>query len=199
MTREFFVRDPRTVGRALLGKVLTRREKSGPISARIVEVEAYLGKTDPASHSYRGMTARNAVMFGPPGFVYVYFIYGNHWCLNVSCWPEGRAGAVLFRAGEPLEGIQRMSVARGIVLSNERDAKRLTSGPGNLARALGITRERDNGKDLTSAASDLVVLDEGFRPSKIVASVRIGITKAAERPLRYFIAGNRFVSGPRVS
>jgi DNA-3-methyladenine glycosylase len=105
---------------------------------------------------------------------------------------------VLFRAGEPLEGIEKMTEARGIVLSSDRDAKRLTSGPGNLSQALGITRERDNGKDLTSAASDLVVLDDGFRPSKIVASVRIGITKAAERPLRYFLAGNRFVSGPRV-
>ena len=198
MTREFFIRDPRTVGRALLGKVLVRREKSGPLSARIVEVEAYLGKTDPASHSYRGLTARNAIMFGPPGFVYVYFIYGNHWCLNVSCWPVGRAGAVLFRAGEPIEGIEKMSAARGIVLSNDRDARRLTSGPGNLSQALGITRERDNGKDLTSAASDLVVLDDGFHPSKIAASVRIGITKAAERPLRYFVPGNWFVSGPKV-
>lgn len=197
LSRQFFNRDPRTVGRALLGKILVRRENSGLISVRIVEVEAYLGKTDPASHSYRGQTARNAVMFGPPGFVYVYFIYGNHYCLNVTCWPEGRAGAVLFRAGEPLEGLDAMAAARGISLSTERDLKRLTSGPGNLAQALGITRERDNGKDLTSTKSDLYIADDGFVPRDILVTPRIGITKAAERPLRYVIAGNAFVSGLR--
>ncbi len=168
------------------------------MAARIVEVEAYLGKNDPAAHSFAGRTARNAVLFGPPGYAYVYFIYGNHYCLNVSCMPDGVAGGVLFRAVEPLVGTERMALARSVSINSTRDLRKLTSGPGRLAEAFGITRERDNGKDLTSAASNLFIADDGFRVRRILTTPRIGITKAAERPLRYVIAGNAFVSGPKM-
>jgi DNA-3-methyladenine glycosylase len=198
LPRSFYDRDPRRVGRDLLGKVLVRRNGRKLLAGRIVEVEAYLGKDDPASHSYRGMTARNAVVFGPPGFVYVYFIYGNHYCFNVSCQPVGKAGAVLFRALEPLLGIEQMAAARGISFDDATDLRRLTSGPGRLGEALGITRERDNGKDLTSTHSDLWITDDGARRSRVVVTTRIGLTKAAESLLRYMVAGSKFVSGPKV-
>jgi len=198
LPREFYDRDPRRVSRELLGKVLVRREGRRVRTARIVEVEAYLGVGDPAAHSFAGRTLRNAVLFGPPGYAYVYFIYGNHYCLNVSCLPDGVAGGVLFRALEPLAGIDEMARARSVGIDSTRDLRKLTSGPGRLAEAFGITRERDNGKDLTSARSDLFIADDGYRVRRILTTPRIGITKAAERPLRYVIAGNEFVSGPKI-
>ena len=197
LPREFYARDPRRVGRSLLGKVLVRRQGKRLLAARIVEVEAYLGSDDPAAHSFAGRTARNAVLFGPPGYAYVYFIYGNHYCLNVSCLPDGTPGGILFRAVEPLLGIEEMADARGITVRGPRDLPMLTSGPGRLAEAFGITRTKDNGKDLASTRSDLYIADDGFRVRKILATPRIGITKAAERKLRYVITGNLFVSGPR--
>src|SRR3984893_8558547 len=158
LSRDFYSRDPREVSLDLLGKVLVRRQHRRLLTARIVEVEAYLGQDDPAAHSACGLTSRNAVLFGPPGRSYVYFIYGNHYCFNVSCLPDGEAGGVLFRALEPLLGIKEMARARGIFLdgtpSNTRDLRQLTSGPGRLAEAFGITRLRDNAKDLTRADSD---------------------------------------------
>ncbi|MGA9812930.1 MAG: DNA-3-methyladenine glycosylase [Terriglobales bacterium] len=191
---DFYARDPRAVSRGLLGKVLVRREQRKLLTARIVEVEAYLGQNDPAAHSASGRTARNFVLFGPPGLTYVYFIYGNHYCFNVSCLPDGEAGGVLFRALEPISGIEQMAAGRDIAIDEAMDLRKLTSGPGRLAEAFGITRERDNEKDLTSRKSDLFIVDDGFRPRRIEVTPRIGITKAAERPLRFFIAGNRFVS-----
>ena len=190
----FTARDPRAVSRDLLGKVLVRRQERKLLSARIVEVEAYLGKDDPAAHSASGRTARNFVLFGPPGLTYVYFIYGNHYCFNVSCLPDGEAGGVLFRALEPISGIEQMAEARDIALDDATDLRKLTSGPGRLAEAFGITRERDNEKDLTSRKSDLFIVDDGFRPQRIEITPRIGITKAAEHPLRFVIAGSKFVS-----
>jgi DNA-3-methyladenine glycosylase len=190
----FYARAPRDVCRDLLGKVLVRRQQRKLLTARIVEVEAYLGQDDPAAHSASGRTARNFVLFGPPGLTYVYFIYGNHFCFNVSCLPDGEAGGVLFRALEPISGIEQMALARDIELSESADLRKLTSGPGRLAEAFGITRERDNEKDLTSKRSDLFIADDGFRPQRIEVTPRIGITKAADHPLRFFIAGNRFVS-----
>lgn len=198
LTRDFYDRDPRRVSRELLGKVLVRREAGKLLAARIVEVEAYLGENDPAAHSFAGRTARNAVLFGPPGYAYVYFIYGNHYCLNVSCLPDGVAGGILFRAAEPLVGMEQMALARGVSIHSTRDLRKLTSGPGRLAEAFGITRERDNGKDLTSGQADLSIADDGYRVRRILTTPRIGITKAAERPLRYVIAGNEFVSGPKI-
>ena len=199
LTRPFFARNPRRVARELLGKVLVRNvlEPNGGkshLTGRIVEVEAYLGKNDPASHSAAGNTARTAVLFGPPGYAYVYFIYGNYYCLNVSCEPDGKAGGVLFRAVEPLRGIEEMAQARKIQVRGPRDLIRLTSGPGRLAEAFGITRARDNGRDLTSPDSGLWIGDDGFRTRNIRITPRIGISKAADEPLRYILAGNAFVS-----
>jgi DNA-3-methyladenine glycosylase len=198
LPRAFFARDPRRVARALLGKLLVRNEDP-LLTARIVEVEAYLGEKDPAAHSASGQTLRNAVLFGPPGHAYVYFIYGNHYCLNVSCEPKGEAGCILFRALEPLSGIEAMAQRRGIALRGPKDLPKLTSGPGRLCEAFGITRARDNGCDLTSATGSLWIGDDGFRAHGIVLTPRIGITKAAALPLRYFLARNRFVSGPKAT
>ncbi|MFZ0296318.1 MAG: DNA-3-methyladenine glycosylase [Candidatus Sulfotelmatobacter sp.] len=196
LSRAFFARSPSRVARALLGKILVR-EGVIRLAARIVEVEAYLGANDPAAHSAAGNTARNSVLFGPPGFAYVYFIYGNHYCLNVSCEREGKAGGVLFRAVEPLFGMEEMARARGISLLTPRDLPRLTSGPGRLAQAFGITRSRDNGADLTSPASGLWLGEDGFRAKNIRTTPRIGITKATDQPLRFILAGNPFISGKR--
>jgi len=193
LSRDFFARPSRRVARALLGKVLVRNG-SPRRTARIVEVEAYLGTEDPAAHAAVGRTARNQVLFGPPGHAYVYFIYGNHYCLNVSCEPEGKAGSVLFRAAEPLEGKEKMAQARGISLASEKDLLRLTTGPGRLGEAFGITRARDNGCDLTSPTSSLWLGDDGYLPRGIVTTPRIGITKAADHPLRYLLERNPFVS-----
>lgn len=194
----FYNRDPRGVCQDLLGKILVRRQGRKLLRARVVEVEAYLGSDDPAAHAAAGRTPRNDVLFGPPGRAYVYFIYGNHWCFNVSCLPDGIAGGVLFRALEPLEGIDTMAKARGVTIRSPRDLRLLASGPGRLAEAFGITRIRDNGKDLTSPKSDLWVADDGSPRPRVATTVRIGITKAADMPLRYVIPGNPFVSGRKV-
>jgi DNA-3-methyladenine glycosylase len=201
---EFFNRDPRRVARALLGKLLIRKTPAGILAGRIVETEAYLGANDAAAHSAAGRTPRNSVLFGPHGYAYVYFIYGNHYCLNVSCLPDGVPGGVLFRALEPVAGIEQMAEARGVDLTSDFDLKnvsvlrKISSGPGRLSEAMDVTRERDNGKSLMSAKSDLHIADDGYRVRRIMVTPRIGIVKSAEHPLRYFIAGNAFVSG-RVS
>jgi DNA-3-methyladenine glycosylase len=194
LDRTFFRRDPRRVARDLLGKILLR-EGEFHLMARIVEVEAYLGENDPAAHAAAGNTARNSVLFGPPGYAYVYFIYGNHYCLNVSCEREGKAGSVLVRALEPLLGLEEMARARGITMSGPRDLPPLTSGPGRLSQAFGITRLRDNGCDLTSPGSGLWIGQDGFQATTIQITPRIGITKATDEPLRFILAGNPFLSG----
>ena len=197
LPRSFFNRDPRRVARELLGKLVARRKGRKLLAGRIVEVEAYLGANDLAAHAAAGRTARNEVLFGPPGHAYVYFIYGVHYCLNVSCLPDGEAGGVLIRALEPVAGMDRMARARGLEdlnLESVRDLRKLTSGPGRLSEALGITRPRDNGKDLVSPRSDLQVVDDGFRRGKIVVTRRIGIVKSADMPLRYVLEENEFVS-----
>jgi DNA-3-methyladenine glycosylase len=197
LRRSFFNRDPRTVARELLGKLIVRREGRKQLAGRIVEVEAYLGAGDLAAHAAAGHTARNAVIFGPPGHAYVYFIYGVHYCLNISCLPAGDAGCVLIRALEPVSGIREMAKARELAdldLTLPRDLRKLASGPGKLCEALGITRPRDNSKDMLSPASNLQVMSDGFRVEEVAVTPRIGITKAAEMPLRYVIAGNAFLS-----
>ena len=193
LAREFFARDPRRVARELLGKVLVRRTGRRRRVARIVETEAYLGTSDPAAHAAAGLTARNAVIFGPPGHAYIYFIYGNHYCLNVSCEREGEAGCVLIRALEPLQGLRSMARARALPAHVE-DA-RLTSGPGRLAQAFSITRERDNGRDLTDPGSGLWLGTDESKAPRVATTPRIGLSKAADRKLRYIVAGNLFVSG----
>ena len=197
LSRAFYARPPQRVARELLGKVLVRDDVNQRLLGRIVEVEAYLGENDPAAHAAAGNTSRTSVLFGPPGHAYVYFIYGNHYCLNVSCEPEGKAGSVLFRALEPLAGIEQMAQARNISLQGKVDLRKLTSGPGRLTEAFGITRVRDNGCDLTASASGLWIGEDNFRPGKIVTTPRIGIVKAAAHPLRFFLAENPFVSGPK--
>jgi len=207
LDRAFFSRNPRRVARDLLGKVLVRQKDARQedirrggvrLTARIVEVEAYLGEQDPAAHASSGRTARNVVLFGPPGHAYVYFIYGNHYCLNVSCESEGRAGSVLFRALEPLTGVDEMSQARGLEIHGPKDLIKLTSGPGRLSEAFGITRARDNGCDLTCATSSLWIGEDGYRARGIRTTPRIGITQAAEKPLRYLLEDNPFVSGRKL-
>jgi len=195
---DFFNRDPRRVARGLLGKLLVRRQSTGIMAGRIVETEAYLGEGDDAAHAAAGRTARNAVLFGPPGVAYVYFIYGNHYCLNASCLPEGVPGCVLVRALEPVAGIAEMAKARGINLLNPSDVRKISSGPGRICEALGITRTRDNGKGLATPESDLQLRDDGCRVRRVMVTKRIGITKSASEELRYFIAGNPFVSGPNL-
>jgi len=197
LQRAFFNRDPRTVARELLGKLIVRREGRKQIAGRIVEVEAYLGAGDLAAHAAAGHTARNSVLWGPPGHAYVYFIYGVHYCLNISCLPDGEAGCVLIRALEPVSGIADMAGARGLDdldLSTTRDLRKLASGPGKLCEALGITRPRDNAKDMVSPKSDLQVASDGFRVDDVAVTQRIGITKSADLPLRYVAAGSDFLS-----
>jgi DNA-3-methyladenine glycosylase len=200
LPRAFFARNPRRIARELLGKILVRNSGKFRLTARIVEVEAYLGENDPAAHAAAGNTARTSVLFGPPGHAYVYFIYGNYYCLNVSCEREGKAGSVLFRALEPLLGIDQMAQNRGLSSHNpgnlhSADLRKLTSGPGRLAEAFAITRARDNDDDLTSPTSSLWIGDDGFRAGKVEITPRIGITKAADHRLRYILSGNAFVSG----
>jgi DNA-3-methyladenine glycosylase len=170
------------------------------MGGRIVEVEAYLGANDAAAHAAAGLTPRNRVLFGPPGHAYVYFIYGNHYCLNVSCMPAGKAGCVLFRALEPLHGVELMARHRGILpkLFSGKALRLLTTGPGRLCEALHITRPNDNDKKMTEPSSGLWIGEDGFRPTHIVTTTRVGITKSPEQPLRYYIAGNEFVSGPKI-
>jgi DNA-3-methyladenine glycosylase len=197
MSRDFFVQQPDVVARAVLGKLLVRKTPDALLAGRIVEVEAYFGEGDPAAHAAAGCTARNAVLFGPPGHAYVYFIYGMHSCLNISCEPTGQAGSVLVRALEPLEplqGLAQMAAWRG--LTPHASPRLLTSGPGRLCQAFGITRAAHNGLDLLSEDSELQLRDDGYEAPAILATPRIGISKAAERPLRFAIGGHPCVSGP---
>ena len=192
LRRSFYLEQPDAVARKLLGKLVIRRIDGHRVTGRIVELEAYLGLDDPASHSYIGETARNAVLFGPPGFAYVYFIYGMYYCLNVSCQPKGHAGGILIRALEPVEGLDIMARLRK--LPPTASPRLLTSGPGRLCQALDITRAAHNGLDVTSRASVLQILDDGFEPDMIRSTPRIGISKAIEHPLRFVIEGNAFLS-----
>jgi DNA-3-methyladenine glycosylase len=190
---------PVVVAPWLLNKVLARGERAG----RIVEVEAYDGANDAASHAYRGLTPRTAVMFGPPGFLYVYFTYGMHWCANVICRPEGQAAGVLIRALDPIAGEEQMREARPAG-RRERD---LCNGPAKLCQALGITGA-DDGADLlaarppsrapSAAAGGLVrLLDDGTPPPRRPGrGTRIGIKVATEKRWRFWVPGNPSVSRP---
>jgi DNA-3-methyladenine glycosylase len=198
LTRPFFERDPIVVSRELLGKILIRRYGDVLLAGRIVETEAYLGIGDPAAHAFAGLTDRNQVLFGPAGHAYVYFIYGVHYCLNFSCMPEGEAGCTLIRALEPIAGIEHMQSARllGKHALTPRLQKQLCSGPGKLCQAFHIHRAHDNGKDICAPKSDLQVHDDGFQllPQDIATTPRIGITKAAELPLRFVVRDSPYLS-----
>ncbi len=185
--REFYNRPTLIVARELLGKYLYRKYQSSYLVGKIVEVEAYIGQTDPACHAAVGKTARNAVMFGPPGYAYVYFIYGVHYCLNVVTEAEGFPAAVLIRALEPVQGIEIMKKLRKIdVVEN------LTNGPGKLCQALAIDR-RLNGADL--CGNELFISEgEPVAESQIARSPRIGIRVGTEHHWRFYLKDNPFVS-----
>jgi DNA-3-methyladenine glycosylase len=182
LRRPFFARDVHAVARDLVGTMFLFKGVGG----RIVEVEAY-HHTDPAAHSYNGQTSRNAVMFGPPGYAYVYRSYGIHWCVNFVCEQEGSASAVLIRAVEPTDGIAAMRRRRGL-----KEERLLCAGPGRVCEALGITGAHNG---LALDAPPFVLLPR-LDDVEVAIGPRIGITKAAELPWRYGLKGSRFLSKP---
>ena len=188
--RAFYLQDTLTVAQALLGQCVWRRLPSGEaLAGVIVETEGYL-TGDPACHAYRGPTPRNRTMFGPPGHAYVYFTYGLHMMLNLVCAPEGVAEAVLIRAIEPTEGVEAMRTHRGGLLSD----RQLTNGPGKLAQALALTRQADDGLDVTDPRSALQIRPRAHPLFEIVSTTRIGISQGVEAPWRFYIRGNPWVS-----
>jgi DNA-3-methyladenine glycosylase len=198
LPRAFFEAPPEQVAPRLLGKVLARRIGLAWVSGRIVEVEAYLGPhnttPDPAAHSYRGLTERNRVLFGPAGHAYIYSIYGMHFCMNITCEIVGRAGCVLLRALEPLAGLEAMARNRG--LTPETGEREIACGPGRLCQALALARS-ENGLDLLDEGSPLQVRDDGFAVHEALVTRRIGIRQAAELMLRFALPGHACVSGPK--
>ena len=179
LTRAFFDRDALDVAPLLLNKVMVAGRRSG----RIVEVEAYRGADDPASHAYRGPTARNATMFGAPGHLYVYFTYGMHWCANAVCMPAGTAQAVLIRALVPISGLDERRASRP---ASRRDAD-LCAGPARLCQALGIDRRFD-GIDLTKPSASVWIGDDGTPPpDQPAVGPRIGIRVGVDLPFRYWV------------
>jgi len=182
LTKSFFDRSVHDVAPSLIGVTLL----VDGVGGRIVEVEAY-HQTDPAAHSYRGPTPRNAVMFGPPGYLYVYRSYGIHWCMNFVCEAKGSAAAVLIRAIEPVEGLAQMRRRRGV-----EDVRLLCSGPGRVCEALGITAAH-NGLALDTPPFALFA---ATAPVDVVSGVRIGLTKAVDKPWRYGEKDSRYLSKP---
>lgn len=196
--QSFYARDAVAVARDLLGSVIVSRAAGETVSGRIVETEAYLGAHDPGSHAAtRGITKRNAVMYGPPGHAYVYFTYGNHHMLNFVAEPEGTAGGVLIRALEPLSGIDVMLRRRaaGRHTSKALTVRDLTNGPGKVACALGLTLA-DNGSPLDGSAT-LSVFGPVSHPGKVLSSGRIGLSAGHELELRFFLEGEPHVSAAR--
>ncbi|MCU1353952.1 MAG: DNA-3-methyladenine glycosylase [Acidimicrobiales bacterium] len=188
LARSFYRRDALEVAPELLNKVLVHGAREG----RIVEVEAYRGALDAASHAHRGPTPRNRTMFGPPGRLYVYFTYGMHWCANVVCHEPGDASAVLVRALAPLRGLDEMGAARPAV----RRPVDLANGPAKLCQALGIDGSFD-GADLVTAAEGISLLDDGVPPPDVpIAGPRVGIRAAADLPWRFSVPGDPHRSRP---
>jgi DNA-3-methyladenine glycosylase len=187
LKREFYARDPVTLARDLLGRILFYRTSAGLLAGRIVETEAYTGAADPASHAFRGPTTRNGVMFGQAGHAYVYFSYGMHHCLNVTADLPGTPGAVLLRALEPLAGLRIMQ-ARG----DRGPPPRLLSGPGKLGRGFGLTLA-DNGRDLTRGPLGIAA-GRAMADHEVKAARRIGISRAVDSPYRFVVIGSPSVS-----
>jgi DNA-3-methyladenine glycosylase len=187
LPRSFYRRDPRVVAPELLNKLFVNDDGR---AGRIVEVEAYCGADDPAAHSYRGRTARNATMFGPAGHMYVYFTYGMHWCANAVCREDGVAAAVLLRALAPIDGLDAMRAARPLA-RRDRD---LCSGPAKLCQALGIGPAH-NGADLTRRPSPVRIVDDGTTPPvSPTVSTRVGLSIGVEQLWRWYVAGDDNVS-----
>jgi DNA-3-methyladenine glycosylase len=193
LKREFYTRNLLLVARELLGKILVKKSGGKILSGKIVEVEAYHGDFDQASHAFKGKTKRNEVMFNEGGFLYVYFTYGAHFCANVVVGKKEKGIAVLIRAIEPVQGIEIMVQNRfGRKLENDKEKYNLTYGPGKLCKALGINKLH-NGIDLTG--NEIFILDQPkLRSKEIGVSKRIGITRAVDLQWRFFIKGNPFVS-----
>jgi len=190
LPRAFYRRHPTLVAPELLNKVLVRSDGR---AARIVEVEAYAGSDDPAAHSHRGKTARNATMFGPPGHLYVYFSYGIHWGSNAVCGEVGEGAGVLLRAAEPIAGIDLMRAAR-VAAKRDRD---LASGPGKLSQAMGLDRSFD-GADLVAMDRGVAIVSDGSPPPPDpVVGPRIGISKAIDLPWRWYVRHHAHVSVKR--
>ena len=188
LLRSFYTRETITVAPELLGKFLVRRTSKGDIVAKIVEVEAYRGADDPASHAYKGLTDRNRPMFGEAGCAYVYFIYGNHYCLNATTEQKGVPGAVLIRAVEIVDGVE---IARKY--RKARSNIDLSNGPGKLTKALDITRIH-NGLDLTKTNELCICNPRAIENFEIETSTRIGIKAGSEKPWRFYVRNNKFVS-----
>jgi DNA-3-methyladenine glycosylase len=193
LSRAFFARPVLQVAPDLLGRVVVHDSPEGAVAVRLTEVEAYAGPRDPGSHAFRGRTARNGVMFGPGGFVYVYFSYGMHWCMNLVCGPDGDASAVLLRAGEVVGGADLARARR----TTSRLPRDLARGPARLTTALGVDKAYD-GTDATDPRSALRVLPgPGPRPGRraVQRGPRVGVAgEGAARPWRYWLAGDPSVS-----
>jgi DNA-3-methyladenine glycosylase len=188
LSRAFFNRPAVTVAQQVLNKILASADGR---AGRIVEVEAYVGAIDPASHTYRGKTPRNAVMFGPPGHMYVHFTYGMHWCCNFVSGPEGDGCGVLIRALEPLHGLEDMRVARPQV-TRDRD---LCRGPARLAQAMGISGVH-NGLDMVRADQGFTIVSDGMAPPEdLLGTPRIGISRGKDFLWRWSVPGSSYVSG----
>jgi DNA-3-methyladenine glycosylase len=205
LPREFFARPSLDVAPDLLGCVITHSTPDGLVSVMLTEVEAYAGEHDPASHAYRGRTPRNAVMFGPPGHVYVYFTYGMHFCMNLVCEGQPGASAVLLRAGRVIEGVPLAAARRSARLGRPGRAARaapaalrevdLARGPARLCEALAVDRSHD-GADATDPASSLLAIaaPDLVPAARISRGPRVGISRAGDRPWRYWITGDPTVS-----
>jgi DNA-3-methyladenine glycosylase len=215
LPRSFFDRPATEVAPELLGCVLVRSSADGEVAAELVEVEAYMGSADPPSHAFRGMTARNEVMFGDPGHTYVYFTYGMHFCVNLVCMRPGVASAVLLRAGRIVAGgelaVARRSGGAGAgsagvaaasagVAAGKKRIEQLASGPARLCQALGIARDQ-NGLDVCDPDGELRICAPagfaGLNDDLIATGPRVGVSSGAEVPWRYWIAGDRAVSAYR--
>jgi DNA-3-methyladenine glycosylase len=206
LPRSFFDRPATEVAPELLGCVLAASSADGEVAAELVEVEAYMGSADPPSHAFRGMTARNEVMFGDPGHAYVYFTYGMHFCVNLVCMPGGVASAVLLRAGRIVAGGELAAerrlgaVGSGAVRVATRRFEQLASGPARLCQALGIARAQ-NGLDVCDPDGELRICARagfaGLSDDQIATGPRVGVSSGAEVPWRYWIAGDRAVSAYR--
>ncbi|HUS77381.1 MAG TPA: DNA-3-methyladenine glycosylase [Patescibacteria group bacterium] len=187
LPREFYIDDPAEVARRLLGKVVVRKLGSTLLSGRIVETEAYYGYKDPASRAFKGRKVYNSSMFEEQGRLFIYMVH-SYWLLNIVAHPEGKVGAVLLRALEPLEGIPAMKVNRGV-----EEVRDLMRGPGRLTRALNVINDL-NGLDITDVKCPLVIIDNGSDVEKIGESHRIGVTSDLPLKLRFYVEGSRFVS-----
>lgn len=186
LEEKFYSRPAERVALDLLGKVFVRREPGDILRGRIVETEAYCGRSDPGSHAFRGPSPRTSVMFGPAGFLYVYFTYGMHYCVNVVTDRDGIAGAVLLRALEPLQGLETMRQRRG-----SRPDEDLCNGPAKLCQAFGIGREQN---DTSLLAGDIWIEDDGVEVGEIAHTTRVGLSAGKDLPLRFFVKGSAFVS-----